>query len=587
MPAKPAPLILAPPEKIRQLAEMRERLRAQEAEQLRHADVFGLLEYEPTPKQQLFHDATEFDVLFGGSSGGGKSTALVAHAIRECVRYPGIRVGAFRRSYPELKESLLAELSTTFRFAGPLGAKWNGNEYELRFPNGSVIMFRYAETLKDATRRQGGQFQLLVFDERTLAPADVIAVLESRLRSGRADIPVLGIRSSANPGGAGHGTVKARYITATNFGRDVVTDERGRTVRFIPSKLSDNPHVNPEYAADLQALPEKLRAAFLDGNWDVFSGQMFPELSRDRHVIDPVHLPESWARYCGIDWGYANPWAVLHAALDEDGRAWFYREHYAAGVGEADQARRILASEAEGERISARYADDAMWASRGDARSVADVYSQNGCHLTRAAKGSRVIGWQRVRSYLAEAPACPHHRAMGWETCPKLHMFSTLRNFYRTLTDLPHAESGDPEDADTHGDDHLPDAARYLLINLGGGAQSWIDWAKRKAELAAAGPPDLAMAAHRARLANPGPDLAKCRKPDCDRLVSAASAYCCVPCTEAAAGQYEIHAHSAGCDERAAERGVPVAVADPEAPLSPAEQLRRARTAAYRAQQGR
>jgi hypothetical protein len=297
--------------------------------------------------------------------------------------------------------------------------------------------------------------------------------------------------------------VKARYITATNFGRDVVTDERGRTVRFIPSRLSDNPHVNPEYAADLQALPEKLRAAFLDGNWDVFSGQMFPELSRDRHVLEPVHLPESWARYCGIDWGYANPWAVLHAAVDEDGRVWFYREHYAAGVGEADQARRILASEAEGERISARYADDAMWASRGDARSVADVYSQNGCHLTRAAKGSRVIGWQRVRSYLDEAPACPHHRAMGWETCPKLHMFSTLRNFYRTLTDLPHAESGDPEDADTHGDDHLPDAARYLLINLGGGAQGWIDWAKRKALAAAAEADNPAQPSRRALEADP------------------------------------------------------------------------------------
>jgi len=327
----------------------------------------------------------------------------------------------------------------------------------------------------------------------------VIAFLESRLRSGRAEIPVLGIRSSANPGGSGHGSVKARYITATNFGAAVVTDERGRTVRFIPSRLADNPHVNPEYAADLLALPEKLRAAFLDGNWDVFSGQMFPELSRDRHVIDPVHLPATWTRYNGIDWGFANPWAVLWAAVDEDQRVWFYREAYAAGVGEAEQARRILAAEAEDEKISARYADDAMWATRGDAKAISDVYSENGVHLTRAAKGSRVVGWQRVRSYLAEKPACPHHRAMGWETCPGLHMFSTLGNFYRSLADLPHAESGDPEDADTHGDDHLPDAARYLLINLGGGAQSWIDWARRKALAVAAETESLALARRRVR----------------------------------------------------------------------------------------
>jgi hypothetical protein len=167
-------------------------------------------------------------------------------------------------------------------------------------------MFRYAESVKDATRRQGGQYQKLTFDERTLTPPDVCSFLESRLRSGRADIPVLGIRSGTNPGGAGHGAVKTRYIKPTNYGAKVITDERGRTVRFIPSKLSDNPHVNPEYAQDLQALDGKLRAAFLDGDWDVFAGQMFPEVKRDRHVIEPITLPASWKRYNGLDWGFTK-----------------------------------------------------------------------------------------------------------------------------------------------------------------------------------------------------------------------------------------------------------------------------------------
>ena len=457
-------------------------------------DVFATLGYEPNCKvrhaarergalalpdpcgqcpQELFHAATEFDVLFGGSSGGGKTKALTAEVLRACVRYPGIRVGAFRRTYQEMKESLLAELAE-MSFGAALGAKWNGTEYELRFPSGSLIMFRYAETLKDATRRQGGQYQLLVFDERTLTPPDVIAFLESRLRSGRPEIPVLGIRSSANPGGAGHGAVKKRYITPTNYGERIIRDERGRTVRFIPSKLSDNPHVNAEYAADLLALPPKLRAAFLDGNWNVFAGQMYPELSRERHVVEPFTLPASWRRYNGVDWGFAKQWGVLWAAVDEDGRAWFYREIYQAGVGEADQAKRILAAEAEDEHVAVRYADDAMFATRGDAKPISDIYAEHGCHLTPAGKGARVPGWQRVRTFLADGPACPHHRALGWDMCPMAHMFSTLENFYRTLSDLPHATKGDPEDADSDGEDHLPDCARYFLINLGGGP-SWPD----------------------------------------------------------------------------------------------------------------
>lgn len=434
--------------------------------------VFETLGYVPTPKQAEFHAATEFDLLFGGSAGGGKSVALLMEGIRACSRYPGLRVGAFRRTYGELKESLLAELAN-YGFAQALGANWNGTEYELRSPNGSVMMFRYAESLKDATRRQGGQYQLLIFDERTLLSPDVVSFLESRLRSGRADIPVLGIRSSANPGGPGHGAVRARYIDPTGYGERVVVDERGRTVRFIPSRLSDNPHVNPEYAADLRGLPEAQRSAFLDGNWDAFAGAMFPELNRDRHVVSPMPIPESWRRYNGIDWGFAKPWAVLWGAEDEDRRVWIYREIYKTQVGESEQARQILSAEADGEHVGVRYADDAMWATRGEAKPIAEVYAENGVHLTKAGKGagSRVNGWQRVHSYLAEAPACPHHRALGWTTCPRLHIFSTVTDLYRELRDLPHASRGDPEDADTNADDHASDALRYLLTNLGTGPE--------------------------------------------------------------------------------------------------------------------
>ena len=96
-------------------------------------------------------------------------------------------------------------------------------------------------------------------------------------------------------------------------------------------KLSDNPHVNPEYAADLQALPEKLRTAFLDGNWDVFAGQYFPELSRDRHVVEPFALPPRGSGTTASTGVSRNRGATLWAAVDEDGRAWFYREIYAAG----------------------------------------------------------------------------------------------------------------------------------------------------------------------------------------------------------------------------------------------------------------
>lgn len=430
--------------------------------------MFAAVEYAPTERQRIFHDATEFDVLFGGAAGGGKTKSLVMDDLRDAIRYPGIRIGAFRRTYGELKESLLAELAEA-GYAQALGAVWNGSNYELRFPNGSLIMFRYAETIKDATRRQGGQYQKLTFDERNLTAPDVVTFLESRLRSGRADVPVVGIRSGTNPGGPGHGASKARYVDPTGYGERVITDARGRTVRFIPSKLSDNPHVNPEYAQDLAGLPDKLRRAFLDGDWNVFAGQVFAEFRTARHVLSPIELPSDWRRYNGIDWGYAAPWCVLWGAVDPDGRLWLYRELYQTGVGEAEQARRILAAEDRREAVAARYADDSMWATLGDAKPIAQVYQENGAYLTQAGKGNttRVNGWQRIHSYLGEGLPCPHHRALGWESCPRMHIFSTCENLIRTLPNLPHATTGNPEDVDTNAEDHAGDALRYLCINLG------------------------------------------------------------------------------------------------------------------------
>lgn len=453
--------------RLEELKRLKLRHEQIQREKLKRVDVFAALGYTPTPRQQAFHDATEFDVLYGGAMGGGKTVALLMEGIRACVKYPGIRVGAFRRTYPELKESLLRELGN-FGYANVLGAKWAGGDYELRFPNGSVLTFKYAENMVDASRRQGGEFQMLLFDERTLTSADVLTFLESRLRTGKSNVPVLGIRSASNPGGPSHTAAKDRYIKPTKYGEEVVRDVRGRTVRFIPSRLSDNPHLNEEYRQDLLAFPEQLRKAYLDGNWDVFEGQVFGEIDYDRHVMDPVSLPETWRRYAGVDWGFAAPWAVVWAALDPDGRLWVYREMYQAGVLESDQAQRIKDAERE-EHVNAHFADDAMWNVQGEAKPIATKYAEMGVHLEKAGKGpgSRVQGWQRIHTFLAEAPACPYHRELGWETCPRMHIFKNCMKLFDELANLPYAKSGNIEDADTKAPDHAADALRYLVMNVG------------------------------------------------------------------------------------------------------------------------
>ena len=451
-------------------------------------DAFAVLGYEPNclPRlkarergevippcgqcpQEQFHAATEDDVLYGGSAGGGKTRALLMEGIRACVRHPGIWVGAYRRTYDELAESLLKDLQK-LGYAQTLGAIWNKTEKELTFPaqrgRVSKLRFRYAESVDDAVRRQGGDYQLVLVDERTLMPPGVVPVLAERLRTADPDVPVIGMRSSANPGGPGHGEVKAAYIDATDHGAKVVTDDFGRTRRFIPAKLADNPYLDRDagYHRTLDAIPDPARRkAMRDGDWSVFAGQFFSSWVHDRHVVDPIALPAEWEREVGIDYGYAAPWAVAFAAFDNDGRAWVYRELYDTGVGATEQASRIV--EVDAGDVRARHADPSMWAKVGENNTIAETYAEQGCEIRRAIN-DRLNGWARVQHYLAEMPACELHRAKGWDTCPRMHVFSTCTNLIRTLPAAPR-DPKKPEDIDTNCDDHLLDGLRYLLMGRG------------------------------------------------------------------------------------------------------------------------
>lgn len=487
-------IIQAPAEKLRRLRELQARKEAIERERLANLDVFALLGYEPTCKprveaqlrhdafipapcgkcpQEQFHAAAEADVLYGGAAGGGKSAALVAEGIRACARYPGLRVLLVRRTYDELNESIFPALRK-YGYAEALGARYNGSERELVFPNRSVFRFRYLESQDDASRRQGGEYQLLLVDELTLmAPGTVDILRYERLRAA-GELPVIGVRATSNPGGPSHGEVKARYIDSTGQGSRVITDDHGLTVRFIQAKATDNPHLDAAYHARLASIPDPARrAAMRDGDWNQFAGMIFTEYRHDRHTLDPIALPPSWQRYNGIDWGFASPWAVLWGTVDPDKRLWVYRELYAREVKESDQARQILAAEAPDEHVAVRWADDSMWNLEGDAKPKAEMYAENGVYLTKAGKGqgSRITGWQRIHSYMAEMPACPHHRAQGWETCPGVHIFRTCSNLLAEMRSLPYARTGNPEDADPKAVDHACDALRYLTVNLGTGPE--------------------------------------------------------------------------------------------------------------------
>lgn len=474
----PASLAEMKAAKLAELKQLRQEADRRQRERLASTDVFATLGFTPNPGPQtrfLSLPDENLDVLFGGAVGGSKSISLLMYAIRACVRYPGLQAFWFRRTFPELEHSVLRMLAR-WGYGQPLGCKWRADKYELRFPGagGSILTFAHAKNLQEATAYLSAEMNLLVIDERTTLPVDVVDMLYTRVRTGVPGVPVLGIRSATNPGDVGHSRVLSDYIEATGHGEhEIDPDGNGRRRIFIQSRIGDTPQLGADYLRNLQGLPEKLRKAYLEGDWTVFAGQVFDEWRYDRHVIRPFAIPESWHRVTGTDWGFAKPWCTLFIAVDEDSRAYVYRELYATQVGETEQATRVLGAVADDEHVSAHYADDSMWAGRGQEKSIADAWMEAGCALVPAGKGpgSRLARVQRMHSFLGEGPPCPAHRAMGWPSCPMIHVFQQCENLIRTLPTLPHPQSGHVEDVDTTAEDHAYDALTYALVNLGGGPQ--------------------------------------------------------------------------------------------------------------------
>lgn len=408
------------------------------------------------------------DVLYGGAGGGGKSWSLLALAIRTCVRFPGIQVFWFRRSFPELNQSVLRTLAR-YGYAKKLGARWDGSKYELRFPGGSVLTFGHAKNLQEAAALSSAEVNLLILDERTTMPPDVVDFLYTRVRSGVEGVPCLGARAASNPGHVGHGVVKADYVDATDYGAKEIIDAAGRRRIFIPAKATDNPYVG-DYEKTLAGISDPdLRARIRDGDWSAMPDAAFPDWKRDRIVVPPFTVPDEWIRYGGLDYGWAAPAVYLAAAKDADGRLWFYREITMVQTPEREQARQILDAN-RGLRVGLVAADPAMWGKTGSALPPAEQMATEGLVLTKG-DNDRLGGKSRMHTYLAEAPACAHHRGLGWSTCPMLHVIDgACPKFVQTMGDLPR-DPHRPEDVDTDAPDHWYDSARYLIMSVGGGPE--------------------------------------------------------------------------------------------------------------------
>lgn len=433
----------------------------------------------PLPRQVEFLESTAKYVLFGGAAGGSKSHAIRWLCYLSCLTTPNFRALLLRRTYKDLERTHLREAETEaqrFRGVPVPSAKL------VRFPNGSILEFGHCEDASAASNYLSAEYDLIAFDELVTFERDMVLLIGSRARTRKAGVRPR-VLAATNPGGPQSAWVRAFYIDQT-VDRAEFPFYKPEEYAYIPSKLEDNPYLNQDYEQGLLALPEALRKAYREGDWDIFPGQYFPEWRRATHVSKTHEVyPGDWPRVRAVDWGYVKPGWCGWFVLKPDGDVYLEDEYVFSRVLAADVAKEIARRTRErGVKVRYTVGDTAMWTPDGQTgETYAETFARHGVPMIQADK-DRLNGWGRLRHWFQMGPAGR----------PWLVSSPACAYFNRTMPSLV-SDAHKPEDVDSDGEDHAADATRYwamsrpmpgALSQSGGRREGSYGWWKRMADAA-------------------------------------------------------------------------------------------------------
>lgn len=446
--------------------------------------------WQPQPGPQTWLcECPVYDVLFGGSRGGGKTDGMLGEWAQHASEYGRHASGIFlRKELPQLDDAI----KRSYELYSPFGS-FKEQKKTWVFDNGATLRFRPLERDKDAEKYQGHSYTRVYAEELTNFPDSTpIDKMHATLRSAHG-VPV-GFRATANPGGPGHQWVKERYIDPCPAGKKLIpmTDNRGKENGlfrvFIPSKLVDNDYLGEDYVRQLEMLgSEDLVRAWLHGDWDIVAGAAFEKLSRNIHMIRPFPVPDYWTKFMSIDWGTAKPFSVGWYTVVEgwthlsakhgyddiylpDGAVVRYREWYGWNgnsdegirMESPDVAKEILQTEKEAKeykvdgasQISYRVGDSGMWA-QSDGPSPQEKMAIEGVYLQQSKK-DRAANYTNVRDYI-------WGEEFDGERHPMFYITDNCSQFWRTVPTLMLDERDVEKGPDTRMEDHVYDEVAYAL----------------------------------------------------------------------------------------------------------------------------
>lgn len=433
--------------------------------------------WKPHPRQEEALKRIEYEILYGGARGGGKTDAGLVW-LTDYIENPQYRALVIRKNADDLSDWV----GRAVKFYTGLGAKIGYRPAIIKFPSGAEIRTGHLKDDQAYTKYQGHEYQRMLIEELTQIPDErrYLQLLGS-CRSTVSDIKAQ-VFATTNPGGVGHIWVKKRFVDPAPPNTPFKDKTSGRTRIYIPARVDDNPTLmkaDPDYVQYLEGLKDtdnELWKAWRMGDWSTFAGQYFREFNPDIHAVNSFIPDKSKVQMIigGLDWGRAAPFSCHFTAIQvkkANGvvyhRAYTFAEIYGTEKTPKEWGHEIM-KELEHfnltlDDIRFIQADNQIFTKGLDmSKSIADQFAdanQEFRYKLQPGSKDRIGGWENLHNWLSLAP----------DGLPYWMITRNCHNLIRTLPELIHDEVK-VEDVDTHGEDHAADDQRYQFKAI-----KWID----------------------------------------------------------------------------------------------------------------
>lgn len=218
-------------------------------------------------------------------------------------------------------------------------------------------------------------------------------------------------------------------------------------------KTADNPFISRSEIkeAEAQLNPRYFRQEY-EASFEDFTGLIWPEFDENKHVIDPIELPDYLEKTGAIDFAMTGTTASLFCSVDEDGNMYITGEYYEQNK-RASEVCEVIRGRSElfyGDPAGKRKTENR----NGVLFSLFDEYRDHGVNVV-AAQNDVLAGINRVAEYFKA------NKIKIFKNC--VNLIDELKKYH--WGEERETVSGKIEPQPFKSYDHCCDSLRYLVMS--------------------------------------------------------------------------------------------------------------------------